>query len=327
MTGSDLILPSGMSLDTLLAYIVGLGAFISIVVAYHGMMKHRARVRRVESAGRHRSAVQNDASRYSRSPHRKHGAAPGSLLKICLRYARSLRSNQIDSLRKRLFRAGARSKEAMAIYVGSKIAGPFLFMFVGTLFTYGYLSYKNSNVVSLVIISIAALLGFFAPDLVLLNATSKRRLALQKALPDSLDLLVICAEAGLSLDSAFHRVAEEMGASSPELADELAITSVELNFLPERRGALENLAERIDLPAVRGLVNTLMQTERYGTPLSQALRVISSEFRDQRMLRAEEKAARLPATLTIPMILFILPTLFIVLVGPAFIDVYDHISH
>ena len=111
-----------------------------------------------------------------------------------------------------------------------------------------------------------------------------------------------------------------------ELADELALTAVELNFLPERRQALANLAKRVDLPAARGVVNTLIQTEKYGTPLAQSLRVLSAEFREQRMLRAEEKAARLPATMTVPMILFILPTLFIVLVGPAMIDVYDNMT-
>ncbi|MGD9512350.1 MAG: type II secretion system F family protein, partial [Geminicoccaceae bacterium] len=173
---------------------------------------------------------------------------------------------------------------------------------------------------------VAVLFGFLAPDLYLRNAAAKRRHALQKALPDGLDLLVICAEAGLSLDAALNRVAEEVAVSAPELADELALTAVELNFLPERRQALANLAKRVDLPAARGVVNTLIQTEKYGTPLAQSLRVLSAEFREQRMLRAEEKAARLPATMTVPMILFILPTLFIVLVGPAMIDVYDNMT-
>ena len=137
---------------------------------------------------------------------------------------------------------------------------------------------------------------------------------------------MICAEAGLSLDTALNRVADEMAVSAPQLSDELALTSVELNFLPERRMALGNLAKRVDLPAIRGVVNTLIQTEKYGTPLAQSLRVLSAEFREQRMLKAEEKAARLPATLTVPMIMFILPTLFIVLVGPAMLGVYDQMS-
>jgi tight adherence protein C len=139
-----------------------------------------------------------------------------------------------------------------------------------------------------------------------------------------LDLLVICAESGLSLDAGLERVAKEIGNASPDLAEELQLTSIELGFLPERRHALLNLNRRTNLAAIRGVVNTLVQTEKYGTPLSQSLRVLANEFRDQRLLRAEEKAARLPATLTVPMIVFILPVLFIVLIGPAIISVMDN---
>ena len=169
----------------------------------------------------------------------------------------------------------------------------------------------------------AGMLGLFAPDLYLSNATKKRRQAIIKGLPDGLDLLVICAEAGLSLDTALTRVAEEIGPSAPQLAEELGVTAVELAFLPERRQSLLNLSRRCDIAQVRGLVNTLLQTEKDGTPLAQSMRVLAAEFREQRMLRAEEKAARLPAILTVPMILFILPTLFIVLAGPAMLSVYD----
>jgi tight adherence protein C len=168
-------------------------------------------------------------------------------------------------------------------------------------------------------------LGFFAPELYVSNLTSKRQLALSKGLPDALDLLVICAESGLALDIALERVANEIGAANPELGEELELTAIELGFLPERRQALLNLNRRTNLPAIRGVVNTLLQTEKYGTPLSQSLRVLANEFRDQRLLRAEEKAARLPATLTVPMIVFILPVLFIVLIGPAIISVMDNL--
>jgi tight adherence protein C len=172
---------------------------------------------------------------------------------------------------------------------------------------------------------IAALMiaGFFAPQLVMSNAITKRQLELTKALPDALDLLVICAESGLSLDAGLDRVSKEIAEATPALAEELELTSIELGFLPERRQALINLNRRTNLPAIRAVVNTLVQTEKYGTPLSQSLRVLSQEFRDQRMMRAEEKAARLPATLTVPMIVFILPVLFIVLIGPAIIGVMD----
>jgi tight adherence protein C len=168
---------------------------------------------------------------------------------------------------------------------------------------------------------VGALGGVYLPMLLLKNCIQKRQQAIHKALPDALDLFVICAEAGLSLDGTVTRVAREIGASSVELADELGLAAVELGFLPDRREALLNLSRRVATPQVRGLVNTLAQTEKYGTPLAQALRVLATEFRETRMMKAEEKAARLPATLTIPMILFILPPLFIVLIGPAIIQV------
>jgi tight adherence protein C len=170
-------------------------------------------------------------------------------------------------------------------------------------------------------------LGAYAPSLCLRHAIKRRQRKIQRSLPDALDLLVISAEAGLSLDGALTRVAREIGRAAPELADEIGLTAIELGFLPNRGEALRNLMRRVDTPAVRGVVNTLAQTEKYGTPLAQSLRVLALEFRDQRMMKAEEKAGRLPATLTVPMILFILPTLFVVLIGPAIIQVVHTFRH
>ena len=164
------------------------------------------------------------------------------------------------------------------------------------------------------------------PDIIAKNAAQKRQDKISKSLPDTMDLMVICAEAGLSLDAALSRVAKEIETNSPELADELGLTGLELGFLPDRRTALKNLAIRTDLSIVRGLVNTLLQSERYGTPVALSLRVMSAESRDERMLKAEEKAARLPALLTVPMILFILPPLFVILIGPAVISTMDALS-
>jgi tight adherence protein C len=167
------------------------------------------------------------------------------------------------------------------------------------------------------------LFGFYAPTIYLRNAAAKRAKQLQLSLPDGLDLMVICAEAGLSLDAALIRVSRELGNGSPELAEELAITAAELTFLPDRRMAFDNLNTRTNSEGIRAVVNTLQQTAKFGTPLAQSLRVLASEMRTARMTRAEEKAARLPALLTVPMILFILPTLFIVLLGPAGIGIID----
>ncbi len=167
--------------------------------------------------------------------------------------------------------------------------------------------------------------SYKAPDLWLSNKVKKRSDAVRKGLPDALDLLVICAEAGLTVDAAFNRVAKELGKAYPELGDEFGLTAIELGFLNERRQAFENLATRVDLEAVRGVVTTMIQTEKYGTPLASALRVLSAEFRNERMMRAEEKAARLPAIMTVPLILFILPTLFIVILGPAACSISDNL--
>ena len=166
--------------------------------------------------------------------------------------------------------------------------------------------------------------SYKAPDLWLTNKVKKRSDAVRKGLPDALDLLVICAEAGLTVDAAFGRVSRELGKAYPELGDEFGLTAIELGFLNERRQAFENLAQRVDLEAVRGVVTTMIQTEKYGTPLASALRVLSAEFRHQRMMRAEEKAARLPAIMTVPLILFILPTLFVVILGPAACSISDN---
>ena len=167
--------------------------------------------------------------------------------------------------------------------------------------------------------------AYKAPDIWLKNRVTKRSHAVRKGLPDALDLLVICAEAGLTVDAAFARVAKELGKAYPELGDEFGLTAIELGFLNERRQAFENLASRVDLDSVRGVVTTMIQTEKYGTPLASALRVLSAEFRNERMMRAEEKAARLPAIMTVPLILFILPTLFIVILGPAACSISDNL--
>ena len=170
----------------------------------------------------------------------------------------------------------------------------------------------------------AALLGSKLPDLIVKNTRAKRLESIRKSLPDSLDMLVICAEAGLPSDAALKRVVAETSRKASVLGEELHQTALELGFMPERRQALENLAERAPLPSINAFVNTMIQAEKYGTPLARAFKVLSQEQRTERMLRAEEKAGRLPATMTVPMMLFILPALFVVLIGPAVLDIMDN---
>jgi tight adherence protein C len=165
-----------------------------------------------------------------------------------------------------------------------------------------------------------AYLGLKLPWIILNRIRKKRYLKIQRALSDTLDLMTVCAEAGLSMPAAMDRVARELGTVYPEMAEELALTTIEISFYPDRNRALTNFAHRCDIKEVRGIVTVLIQTEKYGTPIAQALRVLSSEFRGSRMMRAEGKAARLPAIMTLPMILFILPTVFIVIITPAVIN-------
>jgi tight adherence protein C len=167
----------------------------------------------------------------------------------------------------------------------------------------------------------AAYLGMKLPQLFLRNVITRRQQSIRRAFPDALDLLLICVESGMSIDAAFKRVSQEVGSQSIPLAEELTLTAAELSYLQDRRQAFENLAIRTGIDGVKAVCTALIQAERYGTPLAQALRVLAQEIRDQRMSEAEKKAAALPPKLTVPMIIFFLPVLFVVIMGPAAIRV------
>ena len=223
-------------------------------------------------------------------------------------------------------RAGWRSRDALNVYFFLKLSLPFVFGIAALFLLYVVKVGELDSTMRMIVALVAVVVGAYAPEIAVHQRISKRRKALLKGLPDMLDLMVICAESGQSLDAAIARVARELGQSFPELAEELHLTSAELGLLPDRRQALENLNRRTELPGIRAIVNTLFQSEKYGTPLSQSLRVLAAEFRNDRMMKAETKAARLPAILTVPMILFILPPLFIVLIGPAIISAIDNFA-
>lgn len=315
-------LPLGLAVADLFALLVGALTLVSLLMVWRALVEHDSRALRAQAVVRRRAEL---AAQAQAGPKRRVRRLSAGLANQAVQRCRRLQASQAERVRDKLMRSGFRSRDAVGIYALAKILAPISALLLAFLLV--YLVYPDAVRPELhpLVLAGFAVLGFLGPDLYLANAGAKRRQALLKALPDGLDLLVICAEAGLSLDTALHRVAEEMARTAPELADELTVTSIELNFLPQRRLALQNLAKRVDLPAVRAVANTLIQTERYGTPLAHSLRTLSADFREQRMLRAEEKAARLPATLTVPMIVFILPTLFIVLIGPAILDIYDNL--
>ena len=238
---------------------------------------------------------------------------------------RMLQDSQLHDVQQQLAYAGIRKKEWAVAVIAARLACPIVFGGLAALVLYASNFYPDFSPFKRFMWFAAVLvLSYKAPDIYLSNLVGKRTDAIRKGLPDALDLLVICAEAGLTVDAAFNRVARELGRAYPELGDEFTLTAIELSFLTERRQAFENLAYRVNLESIRGVVTTMIQTERYGTPLASALRVLSAEFRNERMMRAEEKAARLPAIMTVPLILFILPTLFVVILGPAACSISDN---
>jgi tight adherence protein C len=316
-------LPPGVGLDDLIVVLASFAALAMFFAMWHALRPNTAFERRLEQVVQRKKSLRQTALATRRSPHRK---GPAGLMHEAVTRLNLLRSRHAAEARQRLARAGMRSQDAMVRYLFAQISLPSLF---------GLLVLADIHLLHLMPLPpqfhfmpamAAVLLGFYAPKLYLKNVGDKRAKQIQLGLPDGLDLMVICAEAGLSLDATLVRVSRELANTWPELAEEFGITAAELTFLPERRMAFDNLNARTDSEGIRGVVNTLQQTAKFGTPLAQSLRVLAAEMRTARMTRAEEKAARLPALLTIPMMIFILPTLFIVLLGPAAINVMDTFS-
>ncbi len=234
---------------------------------------------------------------------------------------------QADKAETLLIEAGFRSKDAIFIFTFFIVVAPIVLGVLGLITMKIDFGFSDKVRVFDLFWPIGGLyLGMKLPWIYARRARSKRYLMIQRSLSDVMDLMTICAEAGLSLAATLDRVSKELRISYPEMAEELALTSLETGFLPDRKQALTNLANRCQLPEIRGVVSVLIQTEKYGTPIAQALRVLSAEFRQARMLRAEQKAARLPALMTVPMITCILPVLFIIIIAPAIVKLLDTIK-
>ena len=229
--------------------------------------------------------------------------------------------------KEKLSRAGYRGQAAIYAFMFFRFVMPFVVFFGALIYLFALSNYQIPPIGKLGIAFGAAFAGFYLPDLYVQNIIDKRMGSVMKAFPDALDLLLICVESGMSVEAAFNKVAQEVGSASVELAEEFALTTAELSYLPDRRMAYENLGKRCAHPGVRAVCTSLIQAERYGTPLGNALRVMAKENRDLRLAAAEKKAAALPAQLTVPMILFFLPVLFIVILGPAIMKVQDTMSH
>lgn len=321
----EALLPWGLQLNDVLILVLALGLFMVIWSIGSYFIERDRYAPRLKMIQERRAELKSEM--LSASSRRKKPASDArvSFMRSVVIKFKLLQQHQTGALQQKLTVAGYRSKDAVMIFAFAKLVCPIGGLALGLLL--GNIDWSNPFTTDmalnwLIVIGVSLVCARL-PELIVANKRAKRLHAIRKALPDALDLMMICAEAGLSLAAALDRVSKELARMSPVLAEEFSLTSVELGFLPDRATALKHLADRTELQEVRGFVNVITQTEKYGTPIAQALRVLAKDFRTQRMLRAEQKAARLPAMMTVPMIVFILPTLFIIVLAPALLNVSD----
>ncbi len=306
----------------LIVLMAALSSLAVVVMLWYALLPADAGTKRIKALADQRKAIRAGLSgpvRRKKSMN-KHSA---NFMYDVVGRLKLLGSTQSQKVQRQLMKAGWRSKDAIVRFYFFKLALPPTCGFAAVFSIYVLQLWPMEDMVKALSCVGAVVFGLYAPDIFIKNASSKRQNTIRKSLPDALDLMVICAEAGLSLDATLGRVARELEKTAPELADEFTLTSLELGFTSDRRQALKNMAMRSDLSILRGMVNTLLQSEKYGTPLANSLRIMSAESREERMMKAEEKAARLPAMMTVPMIVFILPPLFVVLIGPAILKTMD----
>ena len=303
--------------QTLAAYLVAaavFGTFLTIFLPYLQGNKLETRLKAVASQ-REKLRKQSRAALEKKGLRRKDDSVVGSISSK-LNLATALEDPNVVKL---MNQAGLRGPGPISAFYFARMALPFL----GCGLMFFYIFFVNDHGLSTFMkygsVLFGAAAGFYAPNIYISNLAQKRQKSLMRAFPDALDMLLICVEAGMSIEMGFNKVSQEIGTASPELAEEFGITVAELSYLPDRRLAYENLALRTGHEGVKAVCMALGQAERYGTPLGDALRMMAKENREMRMSEAEKKAASLPAKLTVPMILFFLPVLFLVVLGPAYI--------
>jgi tight adherence protein C len=231
---------------------------------------------------------------------------------------------ETEEVRDKLKMAGLRGQAPLVTYMFFRVAMPAIIAIVALLYLFVIADYDYPVLVKVGLAVGAAYIGFYLPNMFVENLVQRRQTSIKNSFPDALDMLLICVQSGMSIEAAFQKVSGEVGTQSLELAEELSLTTAELSYLQDRRQAFENLGKRTGISGIKAVATALIQAERYGTPIGQALRVMARENRDMRMSEAEKKAAALPPKLTVPMILFFLPVLFVVILGPAIIQVFNY---
>ena len=303
-----------------------IGAFLTIValgMPLLGSKNMRSRLKAVAARREELSAAQR--KKYTSQPSSLRQQSGRSYVTYLVDKLRLINPADSVAMKKKLAQAGMRTEAHLYTYTFFRFVAPILFGLLTAMYLFFLAKVEMGPSAKLIYSFAAAVIGFFLPQILLKNKIQNRQKAIHIALPDALDLLIICVDAGLSMEAALHRAAKELQYQGPELSEELGLATAELAFLTDRRQAMLNLSERTGLPAIKALVTAMVQAERYGTAIGVSLRVLSEEQRDERMSRAEQKAGALPAQLTVPMIVFFLPVLFVVLLGPAIIKVLDTI--
>jgi len=315
-----------LDIQTVIIFLAAFAAFASVAAVSLPFLRGDRFEARLKAVGERRQEL----SRQRREAlHSRSKLQFGAGAKWKQQAIRSFKLNELleaKDLRLKMAQAGLRGQRAAVNFVFARVAAPVVLFMISLAYMFMAFSAKPLFM-RLAGVLLATWIGYYLPVIMLRNRISKRQLKLQRAYPDALDLIVICVESGMSVEAAFSKVTEQMMESCPEIAEEFGLTTAELAFLNDRRQAFDNLADRTGMAVFKSLSTTLQQSEKYGTPVAVGLRVLAKESRDSRLALAEKKAAALPPKLTVPMILFFLPVLFIVIAGPAGIQLAHTLNH
>ncbi len=307
--------------DFLVMVFVGILAFATVLTLGIPYLEGNGLNERLKSVAARREELRAKHHAALNSKRASLRVEPVSYMKATLDRFKLGNMLESENTREKLSSAGYRGQAPVITFMFFRFVMPFVLFAVVLFYLFVVLHLGWSPLQKVGAAFVGALIGFYAPDMFVNNMIARRQQSIMRAFPDALDLMLICVESGMSIESAFTRVAGEIGSQSAELAEELALTTAELSYLPDRRQAFDNLAKRCGHSGVKAVATALNQAEKYGTPLGQALRVTATENREMRMQEAERKAASLPAKLTVPMIIFFLPCLFVVIMGPAIITI------
>ena len=321
------VLASLFDTENLVTLLVAIAAFATILTLVMPMLKTDQLGPRMKSVANRRTELRNrQKEEFARKTVKTKGSlrpTPGNFMKQVVDKFNLQNLLDAEATREKLASAGYRGQPPLITFLFFRLVMPPIVLVMALGYTFLINDFGLSQIAKIGVSCMCAVLGFFLPNMFIQNKTQKRQQAISRVFPDALDLLLLCVEAGMSVEAAFNKVAQEIGTNSVEMAEEMGLTTAELSYLPERRQAYENLAKRTGLPGVKAVCTSLIQAERYGTPVGSALRIMAKENRDLRIQEIEKKAASLPPKLTVPMILFFLPVLFIVILGPAYLQLKD----